>query len=72
MAVKYEVTNVGETAYLAQIKVSLSNLTSFAKIPSNCQLNDEDLLCDLEKGNPLFSNQTVSLQTLRTLMGVNL
>lgn len=59
MAVKYEVSNNGETAYLAQIRVSLSNMTSFAKIPSNCQLKDDDLLCDLEKGNPLFNNQTV-------------
>lgn len=60
MAVKYEVTNLGETAYLAQIRVSLSNMTDFAKIPSNCQLKDFDLMCDLEKGNALFNNQTVS------------
>lgn len=60
LAVKYEVENLGETAYLAQIKITLSNITSFAKVPSNCKMEEGEMICDLQNGNPLFSNHRVS------------
>ncbi|XP_063697187.1 integrin alpha-PS3-like [Culicoides brevitarsis] len=62
LAVKYEVENIGETAYLAQIKITLSNITSFAKIPSNChKIEEDEMICDLLNGNPLFAKQTAKL-----------
>lgn len=50
---------MGETAYLAQIKITLSNITSFAKVPSNCKMEEDEMICDLQNGNPLFSKHTV-------------
>lgn len=59
-AIKYEVVNTGEIAYLPQIKIILQNTTSFSKVPSNCKLEDDEMLCELANGNPLYSNQSVS------------
>uniref|UniRef100_A0A336MXS4 CSON002754 protein n=1 Tax=Culicoides sonorensis TaxID=179676 RepID=A0A336MXS4_CULSO len=61
LAVKYDVENFGETAYLAQIKITLSNVTSFAKVPSNCKMDEDEMICDLESGNPLFPQQKSKL-----------
>lgn len=51
----YNVSNSGETAYLPQINITSSNRMPFAKIPSNCKLNNQDLtlLCDLNHGQPM-------------------
>lgn len=62
--IKYEVVNMGETAYLPQIRITLQNITSFAKVPSNCKLEDDEMLCELANGNPLNSNESVSKHTI--------
>uniref|UniRef100_A0A1L8EBN8 Putative vitronectin receptor alpha subunit n=1 Tax=Haematobia irritans TaxID=7368 RepID=A0A1L8EBN8_HAEIR len=54
-SVSYDVANNGETAYLPQINITSSNHMPFAKIPSNCKMNNQDssLLCDLNHGQPM-------------------
>ncbi|XP_061397206.1 integrin alpha-PS3-like [Musca vetustissima] len=54
-SVSYDVSNNGETAYLPQINITSSNRMPFAKIPSNCKTNNQDvsLLCDLNQGQPM-------------------
>lgn len=73
ISVKYDVTNLGEPAYLPQIKITLdNNIASFARIPSSCKLtdtNERELICDLTKGNPIKINElqtlTVSIDTTK-------
>ena len=64
ISVQYDLTNVGETAYLAQMNVTIPSVVRFSKIPSNCQLNDEtrlDLLCDIGRGVPFFNGNKATL-----------
>lgn len=53
MKITYEVTNVGETAYLPQINITSSNRLPFAKYPSNCKVHDAVMLCDLNQGQAM-------------------
>lgn len=65
ISVKYDVRNLGEPAYLPQIRISLdNNIASFARIPSSCKLtdtNERELMCDLTKGNPINRDQQQTL-----------
>lgn len=65
--VEYRVENNGETAYLAQIEITLPDMgVGFMKIPSNCKLNETAvnqnvMLCDLNSGTPMFNGDKTSL-----------
>ncbi|XP_013109885.2 integrin alpha-PS3 [Stomoxys calcitrans] len=65
-SVSYEVANNGETAYLPQINITSSNHMPFAKIPSNCKLNQQDssLLCDLNRGQPMGKGSKDSINVI--------
>uniref|UniRef100_T1P9U3 Integrin alpha n=1 Tax=Musca domestica TaxID=7370 RepID=T1P9U3_MUSDO len=64
-SVSYDVSNNGETAYLPQINITSPNRMPFAKIPSNCKTNNQDvsLICDLNRGQPMAkgSKDTVTV-----------
>lgn len=64
----YDIENFGETAYLAQIRITLpeSNIL-FTKTPSNCKLdesapNSNIMECDLNNGTPLFKGDKTSIK----------
>lgn len=64
----YDIENSGETAYLAQIRITLpdSNIL-FTKTPSNCKLdetspNSNIMECDLNNGTPLFKGDKTSIK----------
>ncbi|XP_055844968.1 integrin alpha-PS3 [Episyrphus balteatus] len=57
ISVTYEVTNSGETAYLPQINITSSNKMPFNKIPASCDLHDDVLLCDLNRGQPMLNGK---------------
>lgn len=56
----YNIENNGETAYLAQIRITLPDVgVLFSKTPSNCKLdinfaNLNVMQCDLNNGMPIF------------------
>lgn len=60
LAINYIIENSGETAYLAQIIITLPNgEIIFTKIPSNCKLNElnvnfNTMECDLNDGRPMY------------------
>lgn len=60
------IENAGETAYLAQIRVTIpERFVSFAKTPSNCEFTDDAtniMLCTLNGGSPLFINDHTSMK----------
>lgn len=64
----YAIDNSGETAYLAQIKITLPDTgTIFTKIPSNCKLDDlavnfNIMICDLNNGRPMFKGDKSALK----------
>lgn len=54
---QYDIVNNNELAYLPQIRITKSSQLQFAKVPSNCQTEEETMLCDitrpyLAKGDP--------------------
>lgn len=54
--IQYDILNMGETAYLTQLTITISNSTTFSRIPSNCRLALNDaLVCDVATGP--FENQ---------------
>lgn len=64
----YDIENSGETAYLAQIRITLpeSNIL-FTKTPSNCKLdesapNSNIMECGLNNGSPLFKADKTSIK----------
>lgn len=63
----YKIENLGESAYLAQINISVSESISFMKTPSSCKLDKRQLLCNINNGGPLHKGQVrflnVSLDT---------
>lgn len=67
ITLKYEIENFGETAYLAQINITIPEVVSYVKTPSNCQCDNRKLLCNintgigLKKGEKVFVN--ISLDT---------
>lgn len=46
---QYDIVNNNELAYLPQIRITKSSQLQFAKIPSNCQTEDETMLCDITR-----------------------
>ncbi len=62
LAIHYEIYNFGETAYLTQISVQIpTNITQFAKVPSNCVQKDDKMDCDIDGGRPLYKNHKSSI-----------
>lgn len=68
LLIDYQITNTGETAYLAQIRITLPDTTTgFTKTPSNCVLNEDQaesnsMLCDVNAGSPMFIGDTTSIR----------
>lgn len=68
LAINYNIENNGETAYLAQIKITLPDSEIiFTKIPSNCKLNElnvkfNTMECDLNDGRPMYKGEKTSLK----------
>ncbi|KAJ6640903.1 Integrin alpha-PS3 [Pseudolycoriella hygida] len=58
----YTIENFGETAYLAQINVTIFELVSYMKIPSSCKLDNKQLLCDINNGSPLYKGDVGTLK----------
>lgn len=63
---EYTVENLNELAYLPQLRITKSTQLQFAKIPPNCQTNEESLLCDITR--PYLSKEnsksiTISFDT---------
>ena len=62
--VQYEISNVGETAYLTQLMITIpTNVTQYSRIPPNCKLNQQESLmtCDVSGGKPLAQNDQIIL-----------
>lgn len=58
IAIHYEIYNVAETAYLTQIHIQIpTNVTQYAKVPSNCVQKDDKMDCEVAGGRPLRINQ---------------
>ncbi|KAH8253011.1 hypothetical protein KR032_003177 [Drosophila birchii] len=53
LRLNYEITNMGETAYLPQFNVTSSSRLAFAQVPGNCKVTDAYMVCDLNRGRPL-------------------
>ncbi|XP_039480877.1 integrin alpha-PS5 [Drosophila santomea] len=47
LSLTYEITNSGEPAYVAQLNVTSSARLPFSKVPGNCRVREEVILCDL-------------------------
>lgn len=66
LTIEYAIENAGETAYLAQIRVTLpEQYVSFAKTPSNCQMDDDAtniMVCTLNGNSPLFKDDKTSMK----------
>lgn len=60
ITIKYEVENIGETAYLPKLQIKCDSST-FARVPSSCHLENEQMLCYLNQKNPIQQSQKVSL-----------
>lgn len=62
----YNVENLGETAYLTQMRITLPHTAiHYTKIPSNCKLDESAaniMECDLNNGLPLFRGGKTSLK----------
>lgn len=64
----YDIQNFGETAYLAQIRITLPESgVLFTKTPSNCKLDEKApnfniMECDLNNGTPLFKNGKTAIK----------
>lgn len=81
ITLEYSVENTRETAYLAQILVTIpENVVAFMKTPANCHLVDEPIstnrmLCDINNRVPLSNGnkavQVISVDTTK-LDGTNL
>ncbi|KAH8291423.1 hypothetical protein KR054_011554 [Drosophila jambulina] len=53
LRLNYEITNVGETAYLPQFNVTSASRLPFAQVPGNCKVTEAYMVCDLNRGRPL-------------------
>ena len=61
MAITYSISNHEKNAYLPQINITSSKRLPFWKIPSNCNLLDCVLVCNLNQDEPLAQGQNDSL-----------
>ncbi|KAG4071617.1 hypothetical protein HA402_011771 [Bradysia odoriphaga] len=64
LSIEYLVQNFGETAYLAQIRITIFDGITFKKTPASCtnQLNTKELLCNVNNGSPLFNGDEGKLR----------
>ena len=63
LGIKYEISNLGETAYLTQLRIIIpTNVTQFSKTPPNCNIDSQigEMLCDIGMGKPLEMNTKVA------------
>lgn len=64
----YDIENSGETAYLAQIRITLPESgVLFTKTPSNCKLDEKApnwniMECDLNNGTPMFKGDKAAIK----------
>lgn len=71
LSIEYQIHNSGETAYLAQIRITIFDGISFKKTPASCstQPNSKELLCNINNGSPLFNGEqgklTIDLDTTK-------
>jgi Integrin alpha len=64
IAIEYEISNAGESAYLTQLKVTIpTNVTQFSRVPSSCRQenNNRDMICDINSGKPVAKGEKVTL-----------
>ncbi|EDW47967.1 integrin alpha-PS3 isoform X1 [Drosophila sechellia] len=61
LRLNYEITNIGETAYLPQFNVTSTSRLAFAQVPGNCKVADAVMVCDLNRGRPLAKGDTDSV-----------
>ncbi|XP_017027542.1 integrin alpha-PS3-like isoform X1 [Drosophila kikkawai] len=61
LRLNYEITNVGETAYLPQFNVTSASRLPFAQVPGNCKVTEAYMVCDLNRGRPLAKGDRDSL-----------
>jgi len=61
LRLNYEITNIGETAYLPQFNVTSTSRLAFAQVPGNCKVVDAVMVCDLNRGRPLAKGDTDSV-----------
>lgn len=64
ITIQYKIENFGETAYLAQINITISESVNFMKTPSNCELENRQLFCDINNGSPLKNGELGFLNIL--------
>lgn len=67
LVIAFDIVNGGETAYLAQIRITIPDGILFTKTPSNCKLdftvaNLNVMECDLNGGMPIFNNSKTSIK----------
>lgn len=68
LLIDYHITNKGETAYLAQIRITLPETNvAFTKTPSNCVLTEDSaesnvMVCDVNGGSPMFKGDATSIR----------
>ncbi|XP_037715995.1 integrin alpha-PS3 isoform X2 [Drosophila subpulchrella] len=61
LRINYEITNVGETAYLPQFNVTSTSRLAFAQVPGNCKVVEAVMVCDLNRGRPLAKGDSDSV-----------
>ena len=61
MSVTYNVVNHGENAYLPHINITSSNRMPFSKIPFNCNLDTNVLVCSLNQGQAMAQGKELSI-----------
>lgn len=64
LSIEYLIENFGETAYLAQIRITIFEGVTFKKTPASCstQPNTKELLCNINNGSPLFNGDEGKLR----------
>lgn len=64
LSIEYLIENFGETAYLAQVRITIFEGLSFKKTPASCsnQPNTMELLCNVNNGSPLFNGDEGKLR----------
>ncbi|XP_037947350.1 integrin alpha-PS3 isoform X1 [Teleopsis dalmanni] len=73
LSITYDINNMGETAYLPQINLTSSNRMPFARIPSNCRVNNEAvvMVCDLNRGQPMANGNSDSITVIYDVSGIS-
>lgn len=65
IAIKYEISNAGESAYLTRLKITIpTNVTQFSRTPPSCRQdsNARDIMvCDINQGKPVKNMEAVDM-----------